>query len=385
MNPVETISDSLPAGDLEQLAERAAASAPDQPITIYEVHLPSWMRVPEEENRSLTFFEIAPKLAEHAKRLSFTHVQLHTRGFIDPIGLRFVVDSLHQHDLGVVFDDLQSFENGTAGLDSIPLDGYVHEGKTHLFGYDYHWDNTWAEEIAAYLATDPLYRKFRQGQFRRRDGYAFDTNFILPLSERLVTPPRQSLFALMPGDAWQKLANLRLLFAYTYLLPGKKLVFMGNEFGQQNSWRRETSLDWHLLNGPGFHTQLMNWVASLNRFYREEAALYETDSNALGFQWVDTSDAASSVISFLRQSPDTGEVLLTVLNFTPVPRHNYRVGVPRDGFWRETLNSDALEYGGSGQGNLGGQEAAPFGWNFQSHSLMLTLPPLGAIVLKAEP
>lgn len=384
MNTVDEINESLPAGDVEQLAERAATNAPDQPISIYEVHMPSWMRVPEEENRSLSFFEIAPKLSGHAKFMNFTHVQLHAPGYTDPRGIDFLIDHMHKQELGVILDTGGPMETSTSKRNGISADGQYVEGQTHIFGYDYKRDDGWAEDTAAYFATDPLYRKFRQNQFRRRDSYAFDANYILPLSHQLVTRPRQSLFAIMPGDMWQKFANLRLLFAYTYLLPGKKLIFMGDEFGQQNPWLPETSLDWHLLKETSPHNKLMNWVSNLNRFYREEHALCETDSISAGFQWIDTSDAASSVISFLRQNPDTGEVMLAVLNFTPVPRHNYRVGVPRDGFWTEALNSDAVEYGGSGQGNFGGMEAAPFGWNFQSHSLMVTLPPLGAVVFKGE-
>jgi 1,4-alpha-glucan branching enzyme len=264
-------------------------------------------------------------------------------------------------------------------------DGVCADGETLLFDFGYMWDAAWSEETCTYFSLDPIQRKYRQAQFVWRDGYACSANYILPLSGALVTRPRQSLWTIMPGDVWQKFAHLRLLFAYQYLLPGKKLVFMGNEFGQQNPWRPETSLDWHLLQEGGFHGQLMNWVANLNHFYRDEGALFQTDARAAGFQWVDTSDAPSSVISFLRRNANGHEVLLAVLNFTPVPRYNYRVGVPKGGFWEETLNSDALEFGGSGQGNLGGVEAAPFGWNFQSHSLIITLPPLGAVVFRAPP
>lgn len=383
MKTIEEEKGPVSAGVIDELPTRADACGPDAPITIYEVHMPSWMRVPEEDNRALTFFEIAPKLAEYATRMDFTHIQLHAPGFTDLAGLRFLAEHLNGQNVGVILDNGEPLEETNPGLEEAGLDGRHFNGHTKMFDYEYKWDADWAEDTAAYFATDPLYRKFRHGQFRRRDGYAFDGSYILPLSRQLVSRPKPSLFAMMPGDDWQKFANLRLLFAYTYLLPGKKLIFMGNEFGQQNAWQPETSLDWHLLNGMSYHHKIMNWVAALNRFYRGDQALHETDSTAAGFQWIDTSDAALSVLSFLRQCPDTGEVLLAVLNFTPVPRQNYRVGVPRDGFWRETLNSDAVEYGGSGQGNLGGVEAAPFGWNFQSHSLMLNLPPLGAVVLKA--
>lgn len=382
MNAAEEVTESLPAGDIDQAAVRAALCAPDQPISIYEVHMPSWMRVPEEDNRSLSFFEIAPKLADHATFMGFTHVQLHAPGYTDPKGLQFLVDYLHQRDLGVILDS-DPPANVPPGFADIPADGECHEGHTALFGCDYHWDFEWALEACDYFHLDPIQRKNHQAFFWRRDHYAFNANYILPLADGLVTPPRPSLLATMPGDDWQKFANLRLLFACTYLLPGKKLVFMGDEFGQRNPWRPETSLDWHLLNGPGFHHPLMDWVAFLNRSYRGESALYQTDSSAAGFQWIDNSDAERSVISFLRKSADHDAAILVVLNCTPVPRRNYRVGVPRNGYWKEILNSDALEYGGSGQGNLGGVEAAPFGWNFQSHSLILTLPPLAAIALKA--
>jgi 1,4-alpha-glucan branching enzyme len=383
MNAVEVINDAAPAGEVEELASRAALAAPDQPISIYQVHLPSWMRVPEENNRALTFFEIAPKLADHARNLAFTHLQLHAPGYTDPQGLRFLIEYLHQREVGVILEAGESPSQTLNALNELPADGECTDGDTFLFGYEYRWDTAWAEETLAYFSTDPLYRKFRHGQFTHRDLYAFDGSYILPLSAGLVSRPRPSLLSLMPGDGWQKFANLRLLFAYMYLLPGKKLVFMGDEFGQQNPWQPETSLDWHLLAQGNPHSRLLAWVAFLNRFYHGEHALHQTDAETAGFQWLDTSDAAASVISFLRRDADTNELLLAVLNFTPVPRHNYRVGVPRGGFWREVLNSDAAEYGGSGQGNLGGTEAAPFGWNFQSHSLMLTLPPLGAIALKA--
>ena len=168
-----------------------------------------------------------------------------------------------------------------------------------------------------------------------------------------------------------------------YALPGKKLIFMGGEFGQWNPWNPATSLDWHLVRPNNLRGRLQQWVADLNQLYRAEPALRQTGANDDGFAWIDAGDAEQSVISFLRSSATGHEIILAVFNFTPVPRHNYRVGAPWLGFWREVLNSDALEYGGSGQGNLGGVEAAPFGWQRQSHSLFLTLPPLGAVFFKA--
>jgi 1,4-alpha-glucan branching enzyme len=360
---------------LDQIELPAARGAPDQPISIYEVHLPSWRRVPEEQNRPLTASEIAPQLADYVNYMNFTHVQFRSPGDPEPQELGFLTDFLRRRNVGVILETSQPFNS--------PADGQCVDGKTLLAGYGYQWNTMWAEELTAYLGLDPLRRKSHQGQFTRRDSYSLSANYILPLSHQLVTRPRPSLLTSMPGDEWQKFANLRLLFAYLYLFPGKKLVFMGNEFGQQNSWRPGTSLDWHLIGETNFHGKLGNWVATLNRCCRGEPALHQTDSASGGFQWVDTSDAASSVISFLRRDADGREALLAVFNFTPMPRHNYRVGAPKGGFWTEKLNSDAVEFGGSGQGNLGGVEAAPFGWNFQSHSLMLTLPPLAAILLKA--
>jgi 1,4-alpha-glucan branching enzyme len=377
-NPEQTASLGSIAG-VVQTQPRRALCAPDQPISIYEVHLPSWMRVPEEQNRPLTPTEIAPKLAEHLKFMNFTHVQLHSARESDPEELRSLIQYLHRRNLGVILETDQ-LSNRAPELDA---DGECANGDVFMGDYRYRWDIAWAQEICAYFSTDPLYRKFRQGQFTHRDLYALDANHILPLSEKLVARPRQSLLAIMPGDVWQKFANLRLLFAFMYLLPGKKLMFMGDEFGQPNFWLPDTSLDWHLVNEMTYHGDTMRWVASLNRFYRDEQALYKTDSIAAGFRWIDTSDAASSVVSFVRHSAGVDEMLLAVFNFTPIPRHNYRVGVPRGGLWREILNSDSREFGGSGQGNFGTGEAAPFGWNFQSHSLILTLPPLAAIVLKA--
>jgi 1,4-alpha-glucan branching enzyme len=380
MSVLEEMAVPRSAGNRE--GAPAGRGAANQPIAIYQVHLPSWMRVPEEQNRPLTFPEIAPKLAEHAKRMHFTHVQLHSIGHARARELGFLIEHVQQQDLGVILETGQPLQTLTAGDLNDPFaDGLCAEGETLVDDQAYRWNREWAEETLTYFSTDPLYRKFRHAQFTRREAYAFDTNYILPLSDQLITPPRPSLWAMMPGDPWRKFANLRLLFAYQYLSPGKKLVFMGDEFGQPNPWRSETSLDWHVVHEYG-HGKLMDWVGNLNRFYREERVLH-TDLNAAGFQWIDTADTEASVASFLRRDAGTREGLLVVLNFTPVVRHNYRVGVPHGGFWAEILNSDAQEFGGSGQGNLGGVEAAPFGWNFQSHSLMLTLPPLAAIVLKA--
>jgi 1,4-alpha-glucan branching enzyme len=325
---------------------------PNQPVSIYEVHLGSWMRVPEEQNRPLTHAEIAPKLVAYARRLNFTHVQFLSAGSSLSSDRKDLVNYLCEHEIGVVPDDQEN------------------------------WDTAWANETLNYLSHDPLYRQFFQHQLTSREGGSFSDRTVLPLSHDLVTPDKSSLIARMPGDDWQKFANLRLLFADLFALPGRKLIFMGDEFGQWNAWNPQTSLDWHLVDENNFHGKLQRWVADLNRLYQNESALHQPGADPESFFWIDRLNAEWSVAALLRRASTTGELILVVFNFTPVPRHNYRVGVPGDGFWQEMLNSDALEYGGSGQGNLGGVEAAPFGWHFQSHSLTITLPPLGAVFFK---
>jgi 1,4-alpha-glucan branching enzyme len=190
-----------------------------------------------------------------------------------------------------------------------------------------------------------------------------------------------SLIGRMPGDDWQKFANLRALFGYMWCHPGKKLVFMGGEFGQWREWHHDTSLDWHLLQYAP-HQGLKRWIEDLNRLYRSEPALYERDFSNDGFEWVDLHDWEESVISFLRRGAHPENVLLVVCNFTPVPRANYRVGVPRGGYWAERLNSDAALYGGSGLGNAGGAEAAAVPAQGRDHSLVITLPPLSVLVFQ---
>jgi 1,4-alpha-glucan branching enzyme len=190
-----------------------------------------------------------------------------------------------------------------------------------------------------------------------------------------------ALIGKMPGDEWQQFANLRLLFGYMWTHPGKKLLFMGSEFGQRREWQHEESLEWHVLQYP-LHAGVQRWVEDLNRFYRQQGALHQEDFRAAGFEWIDCGDADNSVLSWLRRGHDPDDVVLVVCNFTPVRRDNYAIGVPRGGWWQECLNSDAPLYGGSGQGNLGGAEASPVPAHGRYHSLRLTLPPLATIVMK---
>ena len=211
--------------------------------------------------------------------------------------------------------------------------------------------------------------------------YAFAENFLLPLSHDEVVHGKGSLLGKMFGDDWQRLASLRLTLGYMYSQPGKKLLFMGSELGQRREWDHDRELDWDLLQSPP-HAGLQRWVADLNRVYRAEAALHELDFDPSGFRWVDGTDAAQSVISYARHGKSAADVVLVVCNFTPVPRHNYRVGVPGGGKWIELLNSDAETYGGSDQGNLGGTTATPMRYHDLPYSLSLTLPPLAALFLK---
>ncbi|MBV9385862.1 MAG: alpha amylase C-terminal domain-containing protein, partial [Chroococcidiopsidaceae cyanobacterium CP_BM_ER_R8_30] len=206
----------------------------------------------------------------------------------------------------------------------------------------------------------------------------------LPLSHDEVVHGKGSLLSKMPGDYWQKFANLRSLFGYMYAQAAKKLLFMGGEIGQWREWNHDTSLDWDLLQYP-IHTGLQRWVADLNRTYRSERALHELDCNPAGFEWIDCNDSENSTISLIRKGTVSGETVLVACNFTPLPRFNYRLGVPKSGFWEELLNSDAQEYGGSGLGNLGGVEAEEIPYHGRPYSLSITLPPLAAVFFKRTP
>jgi 1,4-alpha-glucan branching enzyme len=250
-------------------------------------------------------------------------------------------------------------------------------------GFGLKWDMGWMHDTLAYMVRDPLYRRFHHNQLTFRMLYAFTENFVLPLSHDEVVHGKGALLSKMPGDVWQKFANLRLLYGYMFGQPGKKLLFMGGEFGQWNEWHHESSLDWHLIKDPP-HAGLQRWVEDLNRFYTSELAMHELDLNAAGFGWVVANDSDQSVLSFLRRGKTTGTTVLVACNFTPMPRENYRVGVPWGGFWKEMLNSDAADYGGSGMGNDGGVWATADASHGRPHSLSLTLPPLAVVFLRSE-
>jgi len=241
----------------------------------------------------------------------------------------------------------------------------------------------WMHDTLKYFQNDPIHRKYHHNMLTFRMLYSFHENFVLPLSHDEVVHGKGSLIGKMPGDEWQKFANLRLLFAYMYAQPGKKLMFMGGEFGQVREWAHDSSLDWDVVKYP-VHRGAQAWMEQLNRFYRNEPAMHQLDTDPAGFEWVDCNDNATSTISLLRKSEQPQDTVLVVCNFTPVPRTGYRVGVPHGGYWREMLNSDAKEYNGSGLGNLGGVQAEEIETHGRPFSLKLTLPPLAALFFKAS-
>jgi 1,4-alpha-glucan branching enzyme len=248
-------------------------------------------------------------------------------------------------------------------------------------GFDLKWNLGWMHDTLEYMSKDPIYRRYCHSKITFSLVYAFSENFVLPLSHDEVVYGKGSMVKKMPGDDWQKFANLRLLYGYMWGHPGKKLLFMGDDFGQWDEWNHDGSLDWQLLERP-LHSGLRRWVRDLNTFYRGQASLYEVDFEPSGFEWVDCGDSEGSIISFLRRAKNPAEVTLFICNFTPVPRYNYRVGAPMNGYWREALNSDALLYAGSGQGNSGGVEADPLPLHGRPYSLELTIPPLGVLALR---
>ena len=250
-------------------------------------------------------------------------------------------------------------------------------------GFGYKWDMGWMHDTLEYMQLDPIFRRYHHDKATFRMMYAFSENFVLPLSHDEVVYGKGSLLRKMPGDVWQKFANLRLLLGYMYAQSGKKLLFMGGEFGQWNEWNHESTLDWQLLEQEP-HCRLQKWVDDLNRLYCREPALYKFDCSPRGFQWIDCHDAEQSVLTFLRKGESSDADILVACNFTPVPRVNYRVGATRADYWEEVLNSDAEHYGGSGWGNLGGVESSPVSSHGLPASVNLTLPPLAIVFFRAS-
>jgi 1,4-alpha-glucan branching enzyme len=498
--------------DESWMAQRKQANALDAPHSVYEVHLGSWRRSPDNPEQPLNYRDLAPQLADYCVDMGFTHVELlpvmehpfygswgyQVTGFFaatsrygSPQDFMFLVDHLHQHGIGVILDWVPSHfpndEHGLAYFDGTalyehadPRQGYHPEWSSQIFNYGRHevrafllssalfwldkyhidglrvdavasmlyldyarkegewipnqyggreniaaihflrqlneavyrdfpdtqciaeestawpmvsrptwvgglgfgmkWNMGWMHDTLDYFAHEPIHRKFHHDQITFSIWYAFHENFMLPISHDEVVHGKGSLIAKLPGDEWQRFANLRLLLGYMWAHPGKKLLFMGCEFGQSREWNHDTSLDWHLLQ-YGSHAGAQAWLRDLNGVYKTRPALFGRDFSNNGFEWVDCHDSDESIISFLRRGQN-GEMMLVVINATPVVRENYRVGVPVGGYWREVLNSDAPEYGGSGKGNSGGVNAEDYAYHGRPVSLQLCLPPLGMLFLE---
>jgi 1,4-alpha-glucan branching enzyme len=251
-------------------------------------------------------------------------------------------------------------------------------------GFGFKWNMGWMHDTLGYIGRDPIHRKYHHNDLTFGLLYAYHENFILPLSHDEVVHGKGSLIGRMPGDAWQKFANLRAYFAFMWTHPGKKLLFMGGEFGQDWEWNHDTGLDWQALQHP-LHAGVQLLVRDLNRLYRTVPALHRLDCEPEGFAWIDAANGAECVLSYLRRSRDPHELAVVVCNFTPVPRHDYRIGVPRPGRYAERINTDAQVYGGSGVGNAGEVSADPHPMHGHAHSLRLSLPPLAALIFTAEP
>ncbi len=250
-------------------------------------------------------------------------------------------------------------------------------------GFTMKWNMGWMHDTLVYLSKNSIHRHYHHDQLTFGLLYAFTENFVLPFSHDEVVHGKSSMLNKMPGDEWQRFANLRALYAYMFTYPGKKLLFMGNEFGQGDEWRENKSLDWYVLDYP-LHQGLQRLVGDLNRLYIAEPALHRYDFQAQGFEWIDCHDAAQSIISYIRKG-DNEEMIIVVINFTPVPRFDYRIGVPRPCTYHEVINSDSEHYGGSNLGNLGLIQATTQSWMGRPYSITLTLPPLAVLIIKAEP
>jgi 1,4-alpha-glucan branching enzyme len=251
-------------------------------------------------------------------------------------------------------------------------------------GFGYKWNMGWMHDTLSYISQDPVYRKYHHHQLTFGLIYAFTENFILPLSHDEVVHGKGSLLGKMPGDRWQKFANLRAYFGFMFGHPGKKLLFMGGELAQEREWNHDASLDWHLLDDQ-MHRGVQTLVRDLNRLYRELPALHQRDGESEGFEWLELHDSQQSVLVFMRRAAEAAPEVVVACNFTPVPRLGYRVGVPQGGYYRERLNTDAAVYGGANIGNGGGVMAEEVGSHGRPYSLCLTLPPLGTVILEHQP
>jgi 1,4-alpha-glucan branching enzyme len=290
------------------------------------------------------------------------------------------VSFLQQLNIGIYADhpDVQ-----TMAEESTAWPGVSRPTDVGGLGFGFKWDMGWMHDTLAYMSEDPVHRRYHHDELTFRQVYAFTENFVLPLSHDEVVHGKGSLLTAMPGDDWQKFANLRLLFGYQFGQPGKKLLFMGSELGSEREWAHEGGLDWALL-GRQRNAGLCRWVADLNRLYREQRPLHELDADPNGFEWVQMDAHEISVLSFLRRD-SSGQSVLVVCNFTPIPRHQLSLGVPEGGSWIELLNSDATDYGGSGVGNLGAVQAEPVPWRDCSHTVHITVPPLACLFFRRDP
>jgi 1,4-alpha-glucan branching enzyme len=248
-------------------------------------------------------------------------------------------------------------------------------------GFGFKWDMGWMHDTLQFLRREPIHRRYHHGELTFRQVYAFSENFVLPLSHDEVVHGKGSLLGKMPGDPWQRSANLRLLFGYQWGQTGKKLLFMGDELGQPSEWDHDGSVEWHLKDDP-LHGGILRWVRDLNALHRAEPALHALDHESAGFEWIDASDAEGGTLCFLRRGPAEGDVVVVALNLTPMPHERFRIGLPKGGVWQEALNSDAEIYGGSGLGNLGRVEAEPSPWHGRPASARIVLPPLAAVFLR---
>jgi 1,4-alpha-glucan branching enzyme len=500
--------------DAQWLEKRGNAGAwLDRPMNIYEAHLGSWARVPEEGNRFLTYRELAARLVPYVKEMGYTHIELlpvmehpfsgswgyqvlgyfaPTSRFGPPEDFKFFVDACHQAELGVIldwvpghfpkdahglakFDGTALYEHddprqgehqdwgtlifnygrhevrnfllssalfwleeyhadglrvdavasmlyldysrgegqwianrygGRENLEAIAflqqLNSLTHgehpgtitaaEESTawpgvsrpvHLggIGFTYKWNMGWMHDVLQYVHEDPVHRRWHHSLITFSMLYAFTENFILPFSHDEVVHGKGAMLDKMPGDAWQRYATLRTLYGYLFAHPGKKLLFMGGEFGQWREWSHDRSLDWHLLEDP-MHAAIRRYVRDLNALYRTEPPLFERDFDHEGFRWIDCNDNENSVVSLVRYARDRRNDLVMIFNFTPVPRHAYRIGVPQPGWYAELLNSDGSLYGGGNIGNGGGVGSEPLAAHGFDQSIALTVPPLGCLYLK---
>jgi 1,4-alpha-glucan branching enzyme len=503
-------------GDAAWLKQRRRRDWRVEPVSIYEVHIGSWMRVPEENNRWLTYRELAEPLAAYVRQQGFTHVEFlplaehpfygswgyQPTGFFAPTSrygtpqdFMYLIDYLHQQGIGVIFDwvplhfpydghglakfdgsclfehadprnhhhpqwgsvmfdyerpEVRSFllsnalywlrryhvdglradavsymlyrdygrrpgqwsanrHGGRENLEAVALLQYLHEEIAAEFpdvltcaeeataypqvshpahagglGFTFKWDMGWMHDTLEYMGKPFHARRGQLNKLTFRQLYAGAENFVLPLSHDEVVHLKCSLLNKMPGNQWDKFAGLRLLYGYMYAQPGKKLLFMGGEFGQHREWNHDRSLDWHLLNDPA-HRGIQQWVRDLNRAYTRLPAWHAGDCQPSGFEWIDCHDHTNQVLTFLRKGRDDQQAILVVCHFLPGVLHNYRIGVPWPGLWRELLNSDARDYGGSGTSNNGGAQTEARGCHGRPHSLNLTVPPLGTAFFVYEP